>query len=160
MLLIRGKHRGISMKPFNIFIFLSVMGIFAGFIFLKDAFNNAKPNPTSVDSKQLINRVSYLDYSETNKVLAQKYGKTVLFFAATTWCQTCSELDKEIRERIGEIPVNITILKVDYDNDRNMRTKHGVTQQHTLIVLDRQGNEVKRWIGGNLDLLFQEVKTI
>ena len=101
-----------------------------------------------------------MDYSETNKTLVQKYGNTVLFFAATTWCQTCSELDKEIHGRIGVIPSDITILKVDYDNDRNMRTKYGVTQQHTLIVLDKQGSEVKRWIGGNLDLLLQEVKAM
>ncbi|MBI2617594.1 thioredoxin family protein [Candidatus Gottesmanbacteria bacterium] len=146
------------MKPFNIFIILSVLGISAGFIFLKDALKNADPSLTWSDRQQLINRIAYLDYSDTNKVHSQKFGKTVLFFAATTWCQTCSELDKEIRQRIGEIPADLTILKVDYDNDSEMKSNYRVTQQHTLIVLDKKGNEIKRWIGGNLDLLFQEVE--
>lgn len=148
-----------SMKPFNIFIILSLIIIVSGFVFFKDGFITAKSDP-STSSQLLMDRMSYLDYSENNKVVAQKYGKSVLFFAATMWCQTCSELDKEIKERIVDIPSDVTILKVDYDNDREMKARYNVIQQHTLVVLDKNGNEVKRWIGGNLDLMLNELKEI
>lgn len=148
-----------SMKPFNIFIILSLIIIVSGFVFFKDGFITAKSDP-STSPQLLMDRMSYLDYSESNKVVGQKYGKSVLFFAATMWCQTCSELEKEIKERIVDIPSDVTILKVDYDNDREMKAKYGVTQQHTLVVLDKNGNEVKRWIGGNLDLMLSELKKI
>ncbi|MBI2012242.1 thioredoxin family protein [Candidatus Daviesbacteria bacterium] len=147
------------MKPFNIIIAMSLIIIFGGFLFFKDSFKVAQSNTSTFpQSEILMNRMNYLDYSESNKVLAQKHGETVLFFAATLWCQTCSELDKEIKERIGDIPPDVTILKVDYDNDREMKTRYIVTQQHTLVVLDKNGNEIKRWIGGNFDLILNELK--
>lgn len=147
------------MKPFNVFIIFSLIIIFGGLLFFKDGFRAFKSNQSSPTSPQLLmDRMSYLDYSENNRIQAQKYGKTVLFFAATTWCQTCSALDKEIKERISNIPPDVTILKVDYDNDREMKTKYKVTQQHTLVVLDKSGNETKRWIGGNFDLMINELK--
>ncbi|MBI2593972.1 thioredoxin family protein [Candidatus Daviesbacteria bacterium] len=149
------------MKPFNIFIALSIVIIFGGFFFFKDSFKTVKSNPSPTISPELLmDRMSYLDYSKSNQVLSKKYGKTVLFFAATTWCQTCSALDKEIKMRLRDIPLDVTILKVDYDNDREMKTKYGVTQQHTLVVLDKDGNELKRWIGGNFDLMLNELKEI
>lgn len=147
------------MKSFNLSIIVSLVIILGGFLFFKDGFKAFKSNQFSSTTPQLLmDRMMYLDYSEKNKTLAQKYGKTVLFFAATTWCQTCSALDKEIKERMSNIPQDVTILKVNYDNDREMKAKYKVTQQHTLVVLDKSGNETKRWIGGNFDLMLEKLK--
>lgn len=144
------------MKPFNLLIVISLVVVFGGFLFFRDRF--VQPKTVSNSSEVFMNRMNYLDYSEQNLVSAQRNGKPVLFFAATLWCQTCSELDKEINERRGSLPTDVTILKVDYDNDRDVKSKYGVTQQHTLIQLDSNGNEVKRWIGGNLDALIANLK--
>jgi thiol:disulfide interchange protein len=56
----------------------------------------------------------YVNYSEAALAAALAKGKAVLFFAATTWCQTCSALEAEIIARASEIPAYTTILKVDY----------------------------------------------
>ena len=149
------------MKPFNIFVVLILVVIFSGFIFFKDSFKKVGSNLSTADSQQLLaDRISYLDYSNSNQALSQKNGKTIMFFAATAWCQTCSQLDKEIKERLGDIPTDVTILKVDYDNDRKMKAKYRVTTQHTIVVLNQDGREVKRWIGGNFDLMLNELKKI
>lgn len=103
---------------------------------------------------------NYVDYSDPVLLTAQQKGRPILFFAATTWCQTCSALEAEILERSAELPVPVTILKVDYDNDSAMKQQFGVTTQHTLIVLNEQGEEVKRWIGGDFDTLIQEFQNI
>lgn len=141
------------MKPFNIIIIASLILIAVGFIFFKDGF-------TKSNNQILMDRINYLDYSEQNLNIAQKSGRPVLFFAATIWCQTCQALEKEIKERGDSLPPDVTILKVDYDNDKKMNKKYRVTSQHTLIVLDKNSNEIKRWIGGNFDLLMQQLQRI
>jgi len=69
-------------------------------------------------------------------------------------------LEKEIIERNTEIPKDVTIIKVDYDNDKVMNRKYGVTSQHTLIVLDKNGKELKRWLGGGFNTLLQQIEEI
>lgn len=151
------------MKPFNIFIIIFLLIVTIGFVFFKDRFNNLQEgsNPTKFSNSEiLMDSLNYFDYSEQNLISSQRNGKTVLFFAATIWCQTCQALEKEIKERGNSLPPDVTILKVDYDNDKAMNKRHRVTSQHTLIVLDKNGNEVKRWIGGNFDLLMQQLQEI
>jgi len=150
------------MRSFNVFIIASLVLIVGGFVFFKDGFNGTQNTVTETsDSPELLMDVmSYTDYSSAALNNAELKGTSVLFFAATTWCQTCSELEKEIVERIDEVPRNMTILKVDYDNDKEMNARWGVTSQHTLVVLDENGQEVKRWIGGGFDTLLQQVNEI
>lgn len=111
----------------------------------------------SVQNELLMDLANYTPYSETALNNSMTYGKTVLFFAATPWCQTCSVLDKEIIERHSELPTGVTVLKVDYDNDKDMNNKYYVTTQHTLILLDESGQELTRWVGGNFDALLSEI---
>ncbi|MBI4096706.1 MAG: thioredoxin family protein [Candidatus Levybacteria bacterium] len=151
------------MKLFNVLIILFLIIITGGFVFFKDGFNNFQKgsNPSeSSNSKVLMDRLGYFDYSERNLTSSQKNGKTVLFFAATIWCQTCQALEEEIRQKGNALPSDVTILKVDYDNDKIMNNKYRITSQHTLVVLDKNGKELKRWIGGNFDLLIQELQEI
>jgi thiol:disulfide interchange protein len=103
---------------------------------------------------------TYVDYSPTTQAAAQQQGTTVLFFAATEWCQTCSALEAEILEKSDQIPAQVTILKVDYDNDSAMKSRYGVTTQHTLIVLDKSGSEVKRWVGGDFARMLRGIEEV
>jgi len=150
------------MKSFNFFIVASLIAILGGFIFLKDGFKGGQNTTTNrVEKPELLMDVmSYTDYSDLTLANSQLKGTSILFFAATAWCQTCSELEKEILSRVNEIPTDMTILKVDYDNDKAMNAKWSVTSQHTLVVLDENSKEVKRWIGGGFDTLLQQVNEI
>ena len=140
------------MKPFNVFIILFLIVIGAGLVFFKDGFSTKPSN-----SEILMDIANYRNYSDQNLAFSKKTGRSVLFFAATSWCVTCIALDKEIKERRNSLPSDITILKVDYDHNKEMKRKWGVIIQHTLIVLDKNGQEVKRWVGGNFDLLLSEL---
>ncbi len=149
------------MKLFNFFIVLFLLLILGGFLFFKDGFNSLSENARAsqtVPSPVLVNRMQYLDYSDQNLVISEKYGKTVLFFAATTWCSNCAELERGIKARVSELPEDITILKVDYDNDKETKAKYAVTIQTTLVLLDKNGKEIKRWIGtASFDDLMQNI---
>lgn len=154
------------MKPFNIFIVISLITIAVGFFFFKNVFIQPQNQQavsfgnkaSDTNSPALMDRLNYIDYSEQNLELAKRNGRPVLFFAATLWCQTCQALEKEIKEEGNLLPSDVTILKVDYDRDSEMKRKWRATSQHTLIVLDNNGNEKKRWIGGNLDALIQNLE--
>lgn len=148
-------------KQFHLFLFIMIVTIVGGLLIFK---KNAKPAEPTVQAEQVqglaMDVASYANYSEALLSTAMLKGKVVLFFAATGWCQTCSALDDEIVERQAEIPSDVTILKVDYDNDKVMDDSYHVVRQHTLIVLDSDGKELTRWVGGDFDQLLDELSEI
>lgn len=91
---------------------------------------------------------SYVAYSEAAATQAVKTGKTILFFHAS-WCPTCRAADADILKNAANIPSGTTILKVDYDTSGAMKTKYGVTTQHTFVQVDGAMNTVTTWRGGN-----------
>jgi len=38
----------------------------------------------------------------------------------------------------SEIPENVNLLKVDYDNSTDLKEKYGVTMQHTFVLVDNK----------------------
>lgn len=70
--------------------------------------------------------------------------QNVIFFAAS-WCPTCRALDKELVNSKKQIPDNLTILKADFDTEKELRKKYGVTLQHTLVQVDSNGNLITKW---------------
>lgn len=89
---------------------------------------------------------SYDVYSP-EKIAKAATGKVVLFFRAG-WCPTCKALDTDIRSHLKDIPAEVTILDVDYDNSTTLKQKYGVTYQHTLVQVDASGNQITKWSGG------------
>lgn len=99
----------------------------------------------------------YVKYSEASLAKAQEKGRAVIYFWAS-WCPTCQALDKELKERSQELPSDVTILKTNYDTEKELKKKYQIIQQHTLVQVDKNGNEVKKWIGGNIDVIKEELK--
>jgi len=84
-------------------------------------------------------------YSADKLALAQN-GTVVLFFHAQ-WCPSCRGLEDDINAQLGDIPTNVHILKLDYDTETELKRKYGVVRQHTLVVVDANGNEIKKLTG-------------
>ncbi len=149
------------MRIFNSFIAISLLLLLIRFAFFKDGFIHSQKITTASSeypSRVLYDRTNYLDYSEQNFAASQKFGRTLLFFAATKWCSNCAALDAEIKKRNSELPKDITVLKVDYDSDRETKVKYAVTQQTTMVLLYKNGKEEKRWIGtGSFSDLIQNI---
>jgi thioredoxin 1 len=90
--------------------------------------------------------------------LADAKGNIVLFFHAS-WCPSCRGLSSDIETNLGDIPLDLTILKVNYDTETTLKQKYGVTTQHTLVQVDSEGNLIKKWSGGSsLDSLVSKVE--
>ncbi|MES2953109.1 MAG: thioredoxin family protein [Patescibacteria group bacterium] len=88
---------------------------------------------------------SYEAYAPTKLALAEK-GDVVLFFFAS-WCPSCRGLAADIEKNLAAIPRDLTILKVEYDKEFELRKKYGVTYQHTLVQVNAKGDLIKKWSG-------------
>ncbi len=98
---------------------------------------------------------SYVAYSADKIAMAEN---VVLFFHAS-WCPSCRALNSDIEKNVGAIPAGVTILKTDYDAETDLKKKYGVTTQHTLVQVDKDGNLIKKWTGGSkLENLLSEIQ--
>jgi thiol-disulfide isomerase/thioredoxin len=99
---------------------------------------------------------SVVQYTETD--IATLSGNIVLNFSAS-WCPSCRALKSNIEENMNNIPSDLTIVYVDYDNSTDLKRKYGVTRQHTLVQVDSQGGLVDKWSGGTtLDSIVSRVQ--
>jgi thioredoxin 1 len=90
---------------------------------------------------------SFESYS-AEKVALAATGDVVIFFHAT-WCPSCRTLSGDIEKNASTIPAGTIILKADYDTETELKKKYGVTTQHTLVQVDKDGNLIKKWSGGS-----------
>lgn len=68
-------------------------------------------------------------------------GFAVFFHA--DWCPTCIGLEKDLEANIGSFPRGAKILEANFDTELDLRKKYGVNVQSTVVIIDKNGNEVK-----------------
>lgn len=90
----------------------------------------------------------FVDYTVAALASAQQRGRTVLYFHAN-WCPVCKALEPDLRTNISTFPADVTILKVDYDQETALKQQYGVTYQHTFVQVDAADKELKQWSGGD-----------
>lgn len=99
----------------------------------------------------------YVEYSKTTLAQAAR-GRRVLYFYAN-WCPTYRPADANLRENEARIPENMIVVRVNYnDSDTDAEEKalakqYGITYQHTFVQIDRQGKELTKWNGGQIEEL-------
>ncbi len=109
-------------------------------------------------SETMVKAGSYEAYS-ADKIAKAEQGKVIIFFHAS-WCPSCRGLNASIESNLASIPQGVTILKADYDKEVELKKKYGVTNQHTLVQVDKEGNMIKKWSGGSsLDALLSQIKS-
>lgn len=93
----------------------------------------------------MMQKGSYEAYAPKKLALADT-ADVVLFFHAS-WCPSCRGLNADIEKNLEEIPAGVSILKVDYDTETELKKKYGVTTQHTLVQVAADGTLIKKWSG-------------
>lgn len=96
-------------------------------------------------SEATMKKGSYEAYT-AEKIARAETGDVVLFFHAS-WCPSCRGLNADIEKNLDAIPSGVSILKVDYDKETELKKKYAVTYQHTLVQVDKDGNLIKKWSG-------------
>ncbi len=89
----------------------------------------------------------FLSY-ESFVTSGDKYSKSkvVLFFNAA-WCSTCQQARENIEANLDEIPKDLVIVVVDFDDSVELRRKYSVTVQHTFVEIDSAGEALGKWSG-------------
>jgi len=149
----------------NIGIIIGIILVITGgvYFFTKNTSNEAimadkNTEKTSMMKDEVVNDTGMMDKGDTmmkvgsyeayapEKLARAETGDVVLFFHAS-WCPTCRGLSADIDKNIEAIPSEVSILKVDYDTETELKKKYGVTYQHTLVQVDMDGNMIKKWSG-------------
>lgn len=115
-----------------------------------------KSSDSSQNSQQPSNSETsgqYTEYSEANFTYAK--GQKILFFHAP-WCPQCRSIEKDILN--GEIPSDLTIFKVDYDTNQELRKKYGVTLQTTFVKIDDNKDLIDKYVAYD-NPTFESVKS-
>ncbi len=116
-----------------------------------------KTEDTTATTDTMLKVGSYEAYSSEKLAMAES-GDVVLFFHAS-WCPSCRALNSDIEKNAGSIPSGVSILKLDYDKETELKKKYGVTYQHTLVQVDKDGNMIKKWSGSpKLNSLLSQIQ--
>ena len=104
---------------------------------------SATPSPTAESTAPAAAAGTYVDYSSSAIADADADGKTLLFFYAP-WCPQCRSIDDDILS-MG-VPAGVTIIKVDYDSNQDLRQQYGVTVQTTFVEVNSSGEGLQTYV--------------
>lgn len=99
------------------------------------------PNQTSSQTSSTL--WSYNDYTATAMEEARTGGRTIVLFFYNGWDASSVNLDKSINMNLSRLPDNTSIFKID-TLDKELTNLYKVQKPDTIIVLDANGNEIKR----------------
>lgn len=88
--------------------------------------------------------VLHINRESFEKIIAQD-GKTVLVDFWATWCGPCRMIAPVLEEVAKERP-DVTVCKVDVDEERELALEYGVSSIPTLLVF-RDGKIVNQSVG-------------
>ena len=160
------------MKISTIAISLVLVAVLGGGVyFFSQSFDNAQDKRSgqdamtkedSGDAMMEKEESRYMPYTpEVFEMAADK--KRVLYFFAN-WCPTGIPADKNFKENVDKIPEDVTLIRVNYtdtDTDADEKTlanKYGISYQHTFVQIDKNGEVVKKWNGGQIEELLSNIK--
>ncbi len=95
----------------------------------------------------------------TTETAAQSLAKsnTVVYFFAATWCPDCQATYRDLKANSGKLPKNFFLVFVNYDKESALKTKYGISAQHTFVVVDATG--AKKKVFNGTDTVADLVKT-
>lgn len=69
---------------------------------------------------------------------AQKANQPVALHFHADWCPTCRAQEKVLQSLKTEPGLNLTVLVVNYDTEKDLKRRFNVRAQSTLVVLQGQ----------------------
>lgn len=126
----------------------------AGYVPLPKVY--VTPGPPDSTEVSGYSQYKYVEYT-ADALNQPTRAKRVLFFHAS-WCPTCKGANEEFEKNASAIPEDVVVYKTDYDANTELKKKYGITYQHTFVLVDEEGNAVKKWNGGGISELVKQMK--
>ena len=87
----------------------------------------------------------YSEYSDAKFQAARNAAKIIFLEFASETCPVCQAQDPQIKMAFAELNNPMIVgFKVNYDTEETMNQQYGVTYQHTHVILDENGNVLKK----------------
>jgi thiol-disulfide isomerase/thioredoxin len=127
-----------------------------------DASSMMSPAPATADpkvgaelraAKSTGRKVIFTDLAAAEALTAE--GPVVLFFAAD-WCPYCQQDLKDINANGAKLS-DVTIVVLDYDNEKAVKKQYGVTAQDTFVQIDAAGTKLGAWNAGGVAGILKRV---
>lgn len=157
------------MRKYIFTIVLTVVAValaVGGVLYLRSSQEADRQNQQMSEKRQSSSDTDEVAMTETDGETAGAYvgysqpavdstsGRRVLFFHAP-WCPQCRMIEADIKD--STIPSGITIFKVDYDTNQDLRAEYGVTLQTTFVEIDSDGELINKYVAYN-EPTFDSVK--
>jgi len=97
-------------------------------------------------SAALAHAIEFQPYSAAALAAAQKADKPVALQFHADWCPTCRAQDKVLRALKAEPGLDVTVFKVNYDTEKDLKRQYKIQTQSTIVVL-RGDKERGRLVG-------------
>lgn len=106
------------------------------------------------------NKPGKIDYNrlEYDSLISNKKA-FVLYFHAD-WCSVCQGMEAALNEDLINYPDGTKILKVNFDNDFEMREKYQVVMQSTMILVNSEGEVEKRLVAPGKEEMRTEISAL
>ena len=86
-------------------------------------------------SAALTHAMDIQPYNAAALAAAQKADKPVALFFRADWCPTCRAQDKVLQKLKAEPGLDVTVLEVNYDTEKDLKTQYKIQTQSTMVVL-------------------------
>jgi len=104
-----------------------------------------------VGSAAIAHALDIKPYSADALASAEKAGQPVALHFRADWCPTCRAQDKALQSLKSEKGLDITVLSVTYDTEKDMKRRFRINSQSTLVVL-KGDKESARLVGDTSSL--------
>lgn len=111
------------------------------------ALSSSNNNETKTDTSNSLQWGTDLNQAMQE---AKNTDKQIFVDFYAGWCSYCQEMDKvtytdpQVKEKLTQ---NYVLLKVDVDENPELSSQYQAYSLPTMIILDSNGNEIKRIIG-------------
>lgn len=104
-----------------------------------------------VGSAALAHALDIKPYSADALATAEKAGQPVALHFRADWCPTCRAQDKALQSLKTEKGLDITVLSVNYDTEKDLKRRFKINTQSTFVVLKGE-KESARLVGDTSSL--------
>jgi thiol-disulfide isomerase/thioredoxin len=102
--------------------------------------------PPAPDPAALPPDPGYVDYAAYEAHRAAFDGRKVVLFYWASWCPDCANHNAllTVDATYHLLPPNLSIVKVDYDDNDVRQVGYQVRQQDTFVLVDRNGKALRK----------------
>ena len=118
----------------------------------------ANDTSSSSQNQTTDNTSRYVAWSQAD--FEQNADKQRWLYFHAKWCPQCRALNIDIESNLSDIPEDVIIFKIEYDDHQDLRQRYKVLYQTTVVSVDAQGERIEAFSAGGKETLAQVIEAL